>query len=143
MHPSLYQCSHTIHHLHVIHEVTSHGYMSHTVLCCQATRKAVPHRSGNRRRSLCASAGGLHRITHAMFAVRPIIVRVLDVCDSHRCQNLCIHHTLRIPMKNVPALVMDEGGRPLHHGSVERSYDRLRQIIQMYVLDKQEDRVCV
>ncbi len=46
-------------------------------------------------------------------------------------------------MPMVPALVRGVDGRPVHHGIVERSYERLRAIIQMYVLYKQEDRSCV
>ena len=34
-------------------------------------------------------------------------------------------------------------GTPIHHDIVERSYDKLRAIIQMYVVHKQEDRLCV
>ena len=45
-------------------------------------------------------------------------------------------------MKNVPAIVQGEDDRPVHHGVVERAYDKLRQIIQLYVVEKQEDRVC-
>ena len=44
---------------------------------------------------------------------------------------------------SVPASVKGEDGRPVHHGIVERSYDKLRAIVQMYVLDKQEARVSV
>ena len=43
----------------------------------------------------------------------------------------------------MPALVKGEDGRPIHHGIVERGFDKLRAIVQVYVLDKQEARVCV
>ena len=46
-------------------------------------------------------------------------------------------------MQQVPTMVQGADGRPLHHGVVERSYNKLRAIIQMYVLHKQEDRPCV
>ena len=45
-------------------------------------------------------------------------------------------------MQHVPTLVHGPGGSPLHHGVVERHYDKLRAIIQLYVLHKQEDRSC-
>ena len=45
----------------------------------------------------------------------------------------------RMPMQQVPTVV-HMNGRPVHHGVVERAYDKLRAIIQMYVLHKQEDR---
>ena len=44
-------------------------------------------------------------------------------------------------MQQVPTLVRDEDGDPIHHGIVERAFDKLRQIIQRYVLDKQEAHV--
>ena len=44
-------------------------------------------------------------------------------------------------MQLVPTMVFDEDGKPIHHGTVERHYDKLRSIIQMYVLDKQEERI--
>ena len=46
-------------------------------------------------------------------------------------------------MQQVPVLVKGEDGEPVHHGIVERSYDKLRPINQMFVRFKQEDRVCV
>ena len=46
-------------------------------------------------------------------------------------------------MQHVPALVRSSGDGPLHHGIVERHYGKLRAIIQMYVMHKQEDRPCV
>ena len=46
-------------------------------------------------------------------------------------------------MQQVPTLVQGPSGRPLQHGVVERHYDKLRAIIQLYVLLKQEDRACV
>ena len=46
-------------------------------------------------------------------------------------------------MQQVPVLVHGVDGKPLHHGVVERHYGRLRAIIQMYVLHKQEDRPCM
>ena len=57
--------------------------------------------------------------------------------------NCCMYHTIRIGMQQVPALVKDEDGDPIHHGSGERAYDKLRAIIQTYVLDKQEAWACV
>ena len=42
-------------------------------------------------------------------------------------------------MQQVPTVVFSKG-KPVHHGVVERDYDKLREIIQMYVLHKQEDR---
>ena len=42
-------------------------------------------------------------------------------------------------MKLVPAVVCGEDGSPVHHGVVERCYDRLRYCVQRYVVDKQED----
>ena len=33
--------------------------------------------------------------------------------------------------------------RPVHHGVVERCYDRLRFCVQRYVVDKQEDYIAV
>ena len=44
-----------------------------------------------------------------------------------------------MPMKLVPIVVNGEDGRPVHHGVVERCYDRLRYCVQRYVVDKQED----
>ena len=47
----------------------------------------------------------------------------------------------RTGMQKVPCLVgKGGGGKPVHHGIVERSYDKLRAILQIYCLDKQEDR---
>ena len=55
----------------------------------------------------------------------------------------CVHRHIvaghRMPMQQVPTVV-HMNGRPVHHGVVERAYDKLRAIIQMYVLHKQEDR---
>ena len=42
-------------------------------------------------------------------------------------------------MQQVPTVVF-VNGKPVHHGVVERAYDKLRAIIQLYVLHKQEDR---
>ena len=42
-------------------------------------------------------------------------------------------------MQQVPSVVF-VNGKPVHHGVVERAYDKLRAIIQLYVLHKQEDR---
>ena len=42
-------------------------------------------------------------------------------------------------MELVPVVLSGEDGRPVHHGVVERSYDRLRYCVQRYVVDKQED----
>ena len=45
----------------------------------------------------------------------------------------------RMPMQQVPTVVhMNDA--PVHHGVVERAYEKLRAIIQLYVLHKQEDR---
>ena len=52
-------------------------------------------------------------------------------------------HSHRTSQSQVPAFVRGTDGRPVHHGIVERSFDRLRAVIQRYVLDKQEDRSCV
>ena len=57
--------------------------------------------------------------------------------------NSCMHHASRIGMQQVPTLVKDDDGTPIHHGIVERAYDKLRAIIQTYVLDRQEAWVCV
>ena len=55
----------------------------------------------------------------------------------------CVHRHIvaghRMPMQQVPTVV-HMNGCPVHHGVVERAYDKLRAIIQMYVLHKQEDR---
>ena len=42
-------------------------------------------------------------------------------------------------MQQVPTVVF-VNGKPVHHGVVERAYDKLRAIIQLYVLHKQEAR---
>ena len=55
----------------------------------------------------------------------------------------CIYHATRIGMQQVPTLVRGSDNRPVHHGVVERHYSRLRAIIQMYVVHKQEARPCV
>ena len=44
-----------------------------------------------------------------------------------------------MPMKLVPVVVSGEDGRPVHHGVVERCYDRLRYCVQRYVVDKPKD----
>ena len=44
-----------------------------------------------------------------------------------------------MPAQQVPTVVF-MNGKPMRHGVVERSYDKLRAIIQLYVLHKQEDR---
>ena len=44
-------------------------------------------------------------------------------------------------MQQVPTLVRDEDGDPIHHGIVERAFDKMRQIIQRYVVDKQDAHV--
>ena len=36
--------------------------------------------------------------------------------------------------------MVNANGKPVHHGVVERQYDNLRAIIQMYVTDEQEAR---
>ena len=46
-------------------------------------------------------------------------------------------------MKLVPTVVNGEDGRPVHHGVVERAYDRLRFCVQRYVVDKQEDCMAI
>ena len=43
-------------------------------------------------------------------------------------------------MQQAPTLGRGADNRPIHHGIVERHYGKLRAIIQMYVLHKQEDR---
>ena len=63
--------------------------------------------------------------------------------DSHHRSSRLVCHPIRIQQQQVPALVKDEDGNPVHHGIVERGFDKLRAIVQMYVLDKQEARVCV
>ena len=55
----------------------------------------------------------------------------------------CIYLPIRIGMQQVPTLVRDEDGDPIHHGIVERAFDKLRSIIQRYVVDKQEAWSCV
>ena len=45
----------------------------------------------------------------------------------------------RMPMQQVPTVVF-VNGKPIHHGVVERAYEKLRAIIQLYVLHKQEAR---
>ena len=47
----------------------------------------------------------------------------------------CTYIPIRTPMQQVPTLVRDEDGDPIHHGIVERAFDKLRQIIQRYVVD--------
>ena len=42
-------------------------------------------------------------------------------------------------MQQVPTVVKSDG-HPVHHGVVERQYDNLRAIMQMYVTNKQEAR---
>ena len=52
-------------------------------------------------------------------------------------------HTLAVhmvPMQQVPTVVQ-KGGKPVYHGIVERAYEKLRAIVQMYVLHRQEDRI--
>jgi len=46
-----------------------------------------------------------------------------------------------MPMKLVPTVVNGEDGLPVHHGIVERCYDRLRFCVQRYVVDKQEEYI--
>ena len=43
-------------------------------------------------------------------------------------------------MQQVPTVVKHDG-KPIHHGIVERHFDNLRAIIQMYVTDVQEARI--
>ena len=43
-------------------------------------------------------------------------------------------------MQQVPCPVKGDDVRPVHHGIVERCYDKLRAIIQIYCLDKHEVR---
>ena len=45
----------------------------------------------------------------------------------------------RMPMQQVPTVVF-VNRKPIHHGVVERSYEKLRAIIRLYVLHKQEAR---
>ena len=42
-------------------------------------------------------------------------------------------------MQQVPTVV-HINGKPVHHGIVERAYDKLRAVVQLYVTHKQEDR---
>ena len=46
----------------------------------------------------------------------------------------------RVPMQRVPTVVHHDG-KPVGHTTVERAYEKLRAIIQMYVLHRQEDRL--
>ena len=46
----------------------------------------------------------------------------------------------RMPMQQVPTVVF-VNGKPIHHGVVERCYDRLRFCVQRYVVDKQEEYI--
>ena len=46
----------------------------------------------------------------------------------------------RMPAQRVPTVVQRDG-QPVHHGIVERAYEKLRAIVQMYVLHRQEDRI--
>ena len=45
-------------------------------------------------------------------------------------------------MQQVPTVVHRDG-QPVYHGTVDMAYEKLRAIIQMYVLHKQEDRFLV
>ena len=55
--------------------------------------------------------------------------------------HIFIYARIRMPMKLVPTVVNGEDGLPLHHGIVERCYDRLRVCVQRYVVDKQEEYI--
>ena len=63
---------------------------------------------------------------------------VFTVSISHH-HHMFMNARIRMPMKLVPTVVNGEDGRPVHHGVVERAYDRLRFCVQRYVVDKQED----
>ena len=63
----------------------------------------------------------------------PSCVAMTPVVHRH------IFATHRVPLPQVP-VVVQRGGKPVHHGTVERAYEKLRAIIQMFVLHKQEDR---
>jgi len=41
----------------------------------------------------------------------------------------------------VPQQILGDDNAPIQHGIVERQYDRLREIVRRYVLDKQEVRM--
>jgi len=90
--------------------------------------------------ALCFAWGtALH--CHRVSDRRPSCYTYIAVYTAHRSMNCCIYRTDRIGMQQVPTLVRDEDGDPIHHGIVERAFDKMRQIIQRYVLDKQEAHV--
>ena len=68
--------------------------------------------------------------------------RAGTVYDPHHHYDGSVSNSRRIKQNLVPALVKDADGIPVHHGIVERGFDKLRAIVQMYVLDKQEARSC-
>ena len=93
-------------------------------------------------RSPTASLGGLDCTTS-------ICVPVIPLCDTFihiESPNVvcivceCMH---RMPACRVPATVSGDDGEPVHHGVVERCYDRLLHLVQRYCLDKQEAVGCL
>ena len=69
-----------------------------------------------------------------------------SLCSSCVAMTPVVHRHIfaihRVPQQQVPAVVQRDG-KPVHHGTVERAYDKLRAIVQMYVLHRQEDRILV
>ena len=67
-----------------------------------------------------------------------------SMCSSCVAMTPVVHRHIfaihRVPLLQVPAVVQRDG-KPVHHGAVERAYDKLRALVQMYVLHKQEDRI--
>ena len=57
------------------------------------------------------------------------------MCVIRTCARRASH---RVGQGMVPQQVNDESGRPISHGTVERAYDRLREIGRRYCLDEQE-----
>ena len=66
-----------------------------------------------------------------------------SVCSSSVAMHTFVHRHIfaghRMPMQQVPTVV-HINGKPVHHGIVERAYDKLRAVVQLYVTHKQEDR---
>ena len=108
----------------------------------QAIPMVAQRPTGCRPRSPSASVGGPPCIV-ALHMRDTMTIRAITVPDSHQHPIGRAHHPLRTPQVSVPASVKGDDGRPVHHGIVERCYDKLRAIIQLYVLDKQEARVCL
>ena len=102
----------------------------------------------DRRPSHCMCAIQCHMCitTHSHERSPSATLHVCNTVPHVYCCTLMhglLYHTRRIGQQQVPALVRGEDGTPIHHGVVERSYDKLRAIIQLYVLHKQEARTCV